>query len=63
MHLTLRSEKSGYKIIYVIFLTLQIKKKKQVENITKYLRLVISEQLNYGFSLFFSLPSKCNNIL
>lgn len=28
MHLTLRSEKSGYKIIYVIFLTLQIKKKK-----------------------------------
>lgn len=27
MHLTLRSEKSGYKIIYVIFLTLQIKKK------------------------------------
>ena len=49
----MRSEKSGYKIIYMIFLTLQKKKTP----------LVMFEQLNYEFSLLFSLPSKCNNML
>lgn len=54
----MRSEKLGYKTVYILFLTLQIK--TLVENIPKYLQLVMFEQLKYGFPPI----SKCKkNIL
>lgn len=44
-----RSEKSGCKIVYMIFLN-SPEKKTLVENIPKYLQLVMFEHLKYGFS-------------
>lgn len=46
-HDTIRSEKSRYKIVYMIFL--KPWKYTLVENIPKYLQLVMFEQLKYKF--------------